>query len=283
MADTTRINSLSILTETGDGQAYLSEQYGAVIDNVQNALISTLFKNDDLSGDISSGTVIATKLTYGEPEDYGTARSRGSGQKIRAMQIPLKLNPPKEFIYEVSEIDTRTFGVTGLVERKMALTQDDLFYYLDTEFWKEAASAGKVLTPTGANIAKKCDAAIVDLESYKDKFVRGVPRDRMGLILNPAAYTALQGEIDLVHNNLTGNDYECFHKVRVFCSTNIPDGTDGILLAKKAIAQPWTPIEVPCGKIPLSIDYSFGFDVAQITKATSPELIRCLKGLVDAA
>ena len=283
MADTTRIPSLSILTETGEGQAYLSEQYGVVLDNVQNSLISTIFKNDDISGDITSGTVIATKLAYGEPEDYGTARNRGSAQKIKAKQIPIQMNPPKEFIYEVSEADTRMFGVTGLVERKMAITQEDLFYYLDTEFWKEAVATGKVLTPAGDTVAAKCDAAIVDLESYKDEFVRGVPRDRIGLVLTPAAYTALQGNIDLIHNVLTGNDYECFHKVRVFCSTNLPEGSDGILLAKKSIAQPWFPIEVPAGKIPLSIDYAFGFDVSQATQATSPELIRVLKGLVTAA
>ena len=37
-----RIESLSILTETGDGKAYLAESYGKVVENVQNACISAM-------------------------------------------------------------------------------------------------------------------------------------------------------------------------------------------------------------------------------------------------
>ena len=42
-----RIESLSILTETGDGKAYLAEEYGKVVQNVQNGTIASLFKNMD--------------------------------------------------------------------------------------------------------------------------------------------------------------------------------------------------------------------------------------------
>ena len=53
-----RIESLSVLS-TEEGKAYLAEQYGKVIQNVQKGLISGSMKNTELSGDPEAGSVEA--------------------------------------------------------------------------------------------------------------------------------------------------------------------------------------------------------------------------------
>lgn len=273
------IESLSVLTETGEGKAYLAQVYGPVIENVFKENISTLFKNDDIYGDIKAGTIVARKFANTGVNKLGTARTNGKGDNIKAQDINIDLDDDIEKIHEVSEKDVKTYGVEGLVQRRAAQDQVEIAKYIEEKFWAEAATAGKQFTSTATGINKKVNAAIVDLEKTKDNFVKGVPRSLMGLVLSPEAYTELQDYIDEIKNHATGNTYEVYHKVQVFCSTDLPDGVDGVLLCKKSIAQPFLPLEVTPGKIPLSTSYAFGIAGSLGTKATSPELIRVLTGL----
>ena len=50
-----RIQSLAILTQDGEGRDFLAERYGVVIDGVMQRLVSLSMKNQDLSGDPTSG------------------------------------------------------------------------------------------------------------------------------------------------------------------------------------------------------------------------------------
>ena len=270
-----RIESLSILTETGDGKAYLAESYGKVVENVQNACISTMFKNMDLSGDFKAGSLEAKRLVNAEINDYGTARTNGAGQKIKAGTVTIPMNISKELIEEVADKDVRLFGVEGLVERRLNNQQMRIIKFLEKTFWAEGVTGGTKLVSTASEIADKCDELIIALETTKSNYVDGVPRELMGLVLSPAYYTALQNKIDTLPG-IGGGTYNVFHNVRVFSSTDLPSGTDAIAICEGAIAEPWYITPDEAGKIPLSNAYHFGIFLDAGCKTVSPELVRYL-------
>ena len=270
-----RIESLSILTETGDGKAYLAEEYGKVVQNVQNGTIASLFKNMDLSGDPTAGSIEAKRFANAVLNDVGTARTNGAGQKIKAGTVTVPINISKELIEEVADKDVRLFGVQGLVERRLANHQMRIIKFLEKTFWAEAVTGGTKLVSSAEEISDKCDELIIALETTKTNYVDGVPRELMGLILSPTYYTALQNKIDTLPG-IGGGTYNVFHNVRVFSSTDLPSGTDAIAICEGAIAEPvhYTPDQA--GKIPLSNSYHFGIFIDAGCKTVSPELVRYL-------
>lgn len=60
-----RIASLSVLL-TDEGNDFLAEQYGKVIENIEKTTISGALKNTDLSGTPTSGSVEAKRFTNWE-------------------------------------------------------------------------------------------------------------------------------------------------------------------------------------------------------------------------
>ena len=98
-----RIASLNILLST-TGNDYLAEKYGAVIANVQKRCISQLIKNTNLSGTPGAGTYEAKRFENKTSQSYGTARSGGAGQAIKATPVTVPVNVDKELIVEAEQI-----------------------------------------------------------------------------------------------------------------------------------------------------------------------------------
>ena len=274
---------MSILTETGEGKAFLANTYGGVLDNIFSQNISTLFRNDNLSGNPSAGTVIVRRLPFSTAGKIGDARKAGKGQAIQAEDVVIALSNSWEYINEVNEADTLTFGVPGLVERKANDNVQNAAKDVEAEFWAEAVRSGAQISATADTMAKNIDAAIVAIENTKTKYVRGVRRENIGIVLSPAAYANLQGDIDLIRNHNNNNTYEYFHKVPVFCSTDLPDGVEVVVIGKGAIAQPVLPLTPPAGRVPFSNDFFFGTTGIYGTKAVLPELIKYIGLPTDAA
>ncbi|MBR1454431.1 MAG: hypothetical protein IJ593_07275 [Lachnospiraceae bacterium] len=268
------IESLSVLTETGEGKAYLAEQYGYVIERANSDCISNQFKNTALSGDIKAGTLVARKFAFGELKPYGTARANGGGDKSKVETVKVDLNNDLERMHELEQTDTLLLGVEGAVEQELAGDSVVIAKELEEAFWTEAANTGTKVTTTETALNKKIDALIVALETTKGKFTKGVNRRDMVLVLSPETYTALQEHIDTLPNAATGGTYEVFHKVPVYSSVDLPDGVDAIVLRARSIAQPVILIPIDSGKIPLSNAYAFGYQLKYGTKATNPELIK---------
>ena len=86
-----RINALNILT-TDEGKEYLSELYGKVIANVMKALVSVGMKNQDLSGDPTSGSVEAKRFVNASSQKYGTARAAGEGVAVKSEPVVIQIN-----------------------------------------------------------------------------------------------------------------------------------------------------------------------------------------------
>lgn len=265
------IESLSILTSTGSGKAYLAEQYGKVIDNIQRGCISSLFKNMDLSGDPNSGSLIVRRFNNATVNNYGTARS-GGGTKLQATNVVIPMDQNKELIEEVSDNDVRLFGVEGLIERRLKNIQDRAIKQLEKDFWEKAFAT--VFSTSNMTIEDAIDKAITDMESTKSNYIDGIDRNQINLIVKPNIYSKIQKYIDNIPNVLTGNNYKMFHDVRVFVSTDLSSKVNFGVIANGAVAQPvhYTPDEA--GKFPASNDYHFGLFMDYGTKLIEPLMSR---------
>ena len=268
-----RIASLAILAST-TGNDFLAEKYGDVIKNVAKNTISGRIKNQNLSGDPSTGTVEAKRFSNTTSKAYGTARSGGAGEKIKAKPVIVAIDQDKELIREVETKDVRLYGVDGLVERQAAADEASVTRELERAFFTEAHTAGTEVTLTETEIADQLEELIQKLEVVKNDYVDGVPRDVMHLALAPKLYGKARTYFDKVEGgNATAESFNVFHGVRVDSSTYLPDGCLAVLQVEGSIAQPVMFTRQDATKIPFTNAYGFGLFFSYGTKAVSEDLI----------
>lgn len=268
-----RIASLAILAST-TGNDYLAEKYGDVIKNVAKNTISGRIKNQNLSGDPSTGTVEAKRFSNTTSKAYGTARSGGAGEKLKAKPVVIAIDTDKELIREVETKDVRLYGVDGLVERQAASDEASVKRELERAFFAEAVNAGTAVTLTETDIPDKLEELIQTLEVVKNDYVDGVPRDVMHLALAPSIYGKARIYFDKVEQgNATAESFNVFHGVHVDSSTYLPEGTLAVLQVEGSIAQPVMFTRQDATKIPFSNAYAFGLFFSYGTKAVSEDLI----------
>ena len=273
-----RIDALSIeLTTTGKDK--LAEEYGKVVENLQHITLASRLKNTDLSGDPTSGTVEAKRFANIVGQSYGTARTAGKGAYVKASPVVVSLNDNTEYLEEVEEKDLRTYGVAGLIERRTRNHQDALAVELDTKFFAEAVAEGTSFTPTGSpSIEDEIEEAIQTIETTKNSFVNGVPRNMIEVVMSPAYYGKLRNKINAISNsNNLGvvPNYEegTFNNVSVYSNVFLPQGINYVVMAKGAVAQPvMTSVYAPA-KVDLSDATAFGLFAYKGTKAVTPDLI----------
>lgn len=274
-----RLDALSIELRT-EGKDKLAEEYGKVIENLQHITLASRLKNTDLSGEPTSGTVEAKRFVNKVGKAYGTARTAGKGDYIKAEPVVIAINDNTEYIEEVEEKDLRTYGVGGLIERRTRNHQDALAVELDTKFFAEAVNAGTSFTATAQNpsIEDEIEEAIQTIETTKNSFVNGVPRNQIEVVMSPAYYGKLRNKINSISNsNDLGQvrNYEegTFNNVSIYSNVFLPEGINYVVMVKGAVAQPiMTSIYNPA-KIDLSDATAFGLFAYKGTKAVTPDLI----------
>ena len=272
-----RIDALSIELQTG-GKEKVAESYGKVVENIQAISLSAKLKNTDLSGDPTSGSVEAKRFVNAVGQAYGTARSGGKGNSIKAKPVVVSLNDNTEYMEEVEEKDLRTYGVDGLIAKRTANHQNALAVELDTKFFAEAKNAGSVFTPTATAIEDEVEEAIQTIETTKNDFVQGVPRTMIEVVLSPAYYGKLRNKINATPNSnglgqLANYEEGIYNNTKVYSSVFLPAGVDYIVMVNGAVAQPiMTSISEPA-KIPMSDATSFGLFAYKGTKAVMEDLI----------
>ena len=273
-----RLDALSIELTTS-GKDKLAEEYGKVIDNLQHITLASRLKNTDLSGDPTSGTVEAKRFANIVGQTYGTARTAGKGAYVKADPVVIAINDNTEYLEEVEEKDLRTYGVAGLIERRTRNHQDALAVELDTKFFAEAVTEGTSFTPTGSpSIEDEIEEAIQKIETTKNDFVQGVPRNMIEVVMSPAYYGRLRNKINAIANsNDLGQvrNYEqgTFNNTEVYSSVFLPQGINYVVMVKGAVAQPvMTSIYNPA-KVDLSDATAFGLFAYKGTKAVTPDLI----------
>ena len=274
-----RLDALSIKMTNGSTAEKLAEEYGKVIDNLQHVTLASRLKNTDLSGDPTSGTVEAKRFVNISSQAYGTARGHGYADKIKADPVVVSLNDNTEYLEEVEEKDLRTYGVDGLIERRTRNHQDALAVELDTKFFATAVSAGTSFSPTGTpTIDDEIEEAIQKVETVKNDFVQGVPRNMIEVICSPKYYGKLRNKINAIPNsNELGQvrNYEqgVFNNTDIYSSVFLPSGVNYVVMVKGSVAQPvMTSIYNPT-RIELSDAIGFGLFAYKGTKAVTPDLI----------
>ena len=273
-----RIDALSIDLRT-TGKDKLAEEYGKVIENLQHITLASQLKNTELSGDPTSGTVEAKRFVNKVGKQYGTARTAGKADYIKAEPVVIAINDDTEYLEEVEEKDLKTYGVNGLIERRTRNHQDALAVELDTKFFAEAVNGGTSFTPTGTpSIEDEIEEAIQEIETTKNDFVQGVPRNMIEVVMSPAYYGKLRNKINSISNsNDLGQvrNYEqgTFNNVNVYSNVFLPQGINYVVMVKGAVAQPiMTSIYNPA-KVDLSDATAFGLFAYKGTKAVTPDLI----------
>ena len=273
-----RLDALSIELIAG-GKDKLAEEYGKVIENLQHITLASQLKNTDLSGDPTSGTVEAKRFKNISGNSYGTARTAGKGQAIKETPVVIALNDDTEYIEEVEEKDLKTYGVNGLIEKRTKNHQDALAVELDTKFFAEAVSEGTSFTPTGTpTIEDEIEEAIQTIETTKNNFVNGVPRNMIEVICSPRYYGKLRNKINSINNsNDLGQvrNYEqgTFNNVNIYSNVFLPNGINYVVMAKGAVAQPIMTSIMNPEKVQLSDATAFGLFAYKGTKAVTPDLI----------
>lgn len=273
-----RLDSLSInLLENGKDK--LAEEYGKVIENLQHVTLASRLKNTDLSGDPTSGTVEAKRFANITGQAYGTARSGRAGQSIKVKPVVIALDDNTEYVEEVEEKDLITYGVDGLIEKRTKNHQDALAVELDTKFFAEAVSKGTEFTPTAnASIEDEIEEAIVELETTKNQFVQGVPRNLIEVVLSPVYYGKLRNKINSIPNSqglgqVANYEQGTFNNAKVYSSVFLPEGIDYVVMVNGAVAQPNRTTIYNPSKVDLSDATAFGLFAYKGTKAVADDLI----------
>lgn len=274
-----RLDALSIKMTNGSTAEKLAEEYGKVIDNLQHITLASRLKNTDLSGDPTSGTVEAKRFVNVQGQSYGTARGAGHAQYVKADPVVVSLNDNTEYLEEVEEKDLKTYGVDGLIERRTRNHQDALAVELDTKFFAEAVNQGTSFTPTGTpTIDDEIEEAIQTIETTKNNFVQGVPRNMIEIVMSPAYYGRIRNKVNAISNSnnlgqVANWEGGVFNNTEVYSSVFLPQGINYVVMVKGAVAQPvMTSIYNP-KQIELSDAIGFGLFAYKGTKAVTPDLI----------
>lgn len=275
-----RISSLNVLL-TDSGKDFLAEQYGKVIANIQKNPISSQLKNTDLSGSPTSGTVEAKRFVNATSQAYGTARSGGKANAVKAKPIVISIDQDEEILEEVEQKDVSLYGVDNFVERRAAECERKMTNKLEHAFFDTAATAGTQVTPVGTTPEAIAEELIQSVETVSNDFVDGVERNMIALVCSPAFYGQLRTYLDATTHNTEGEAINTYHGVRIFSSTYLPNDVKAIAMAYGSVAQPVLPTIAPAEKIQLSNAYSFGMFYNYGTKAVTEDLIFVYKDAED--
>lgn len=271
-----RINSLNILLESS-GKDYLAELYGRVIENVQKNLVSAGMKNQDLSGDPASGTVEAKRFANANSKDYGSARTAGKGDAVKARPVTVAIDKDKEIVEELEEKDVRLYGVDGVLDRRAANHVLRMAAELDTAFFAAAAEAAtEVQVDTSVPIEDQLETVIQACENTKNTFVDGVPRAMMNLVCNTATYGKIRNALDKMQRSnvdTAAEEFLAWHGVRTQSCVNLPTGCDYLVMVDGAVAQPVMADQYVAEKIPLSNAYGVELFYHYGTQVVTPDLI----------
>lgn len=274
-----RTKAISLI-QNGATKVELAELSGLVIQNIQKDTLASGLKSQSYTGNPASGSVEYRRFKNSVSQDYGTARAAGKGTALTVPPTTVNLNTHKEIVEEAAKFDLDTFGVGNIMARRADNHVDTVAAEFDTAFFQAAFDEGTAFTaPAGVtDPGKIIEALIQTLETVKNDYVRGVPRNIMRLVLSPAFYGDMRDYLDkTVHNanvDTAAEDFTTFHGVRVYSSVFLPATAKAVIMIDGAIAQPAViyPYKDP-EKIPLSNDYGVSMFYDFGTKVLTPDLV----------
>lgn len=186
-----RTKAISLI-QSGSTKVDLAELSGLVISNIQKDTLSQGLKSQAYTGNPASGSVEFKRFKNSASQPYGTARTAGKGDAITVPPTTVNLNTHKEIVEEAAKFDLDTFGVGNIMARRADNHVDTVASEFDTAFFAQAKAEGTSYTPASdAGIEDLLEGIIQTLESVKNDYVRGVPRNMIRLVLDPLTYADL--------------------------------------------------------------------------------------------
>ena len=272
-----RTKAISLI-QTGSTKVDLAELSGLVIGNIQKDTLASGLKSQSYTGNPASGSVEYKRFKNSVSQNYGTARAAGKGSAITVPPTTVNLNTHKEIVEEAAKFDLDTFGVGNIMARRADNHVDTVAAEFDTAFFQCAVDEGTSFSTVETDVEAIVEAFIQTLETVKNDYVRGVPRNIMRLVCDPSFYGKIRNYLDKNVQNANvdsaAEDFAIFHGVRCYSSVFVPSGTNAIIMIDGAIAQPAViyPYKEP-EKIPLSNDYGVSMFYDYGAKALTPDLI----------
>lgn len=277
-----RTKAISLI-QTGSTKVELSELSGLVISNIQKETLAAGLKSQSYTGNPATGSVEYKRFKNSASQAYGTARTAGKGAAITVPPTTVNLDIHREIVEEAAKFDLDTFGVGNIMARRADNHVDTVAAELDADFFAKAKTAGTKLTAKGTTVEDQLEELIQAVETVKNDYVRGVPRNLIRLVLDPVMYGRARNYLDKGTNNANvdtaAEDFRMFHGVRVYSSINLPvapgtTATRALCMVDGAMGQPVVmyPYAEP-EKIPLSNDYGVSMFYDYGTKALTPDLI----------
>lgn len=272
-----RTKAISLI-QTGSTKVDLSELSGLVIQNIQKDTLAAGLKSQSYTGNPASGSVEYKRFKNSASQEYGTARAAGKGTALTIPPTTVNLNTHREIVEEAAKFDLDTFGVGNIMARRADNHVDTVAAEFDTAFFQAGFTEGTAFTTSESAIDEILEAFVQTLETVKNDYVRGVPRNIMRLVLAPSFYGKVRNHLDKGVNNANvdtaAEDFAIFHGVRAYSSVFLPANAKAILMIEGAIAQPAViyPYKDP-EKIPLSNDYGVSMFYDYGTKVLTPDLV----------
>jgi len=269
-----RTDALSINVDANTRDK-LSEIQGFVIETVQKGAVSEKMKNNEYSGDATSGSIEIDRFKNATVDDYGTARTAGKGATVlNSGKVTININEDKEIVEEIAKKDVKLYGIPSIMEKRKKNHAMRMIADLDTRFFAEMVSSGTEITglTTATPLADNLEKIIQSIETTQNDWVDGVDRELIEISVKPSIYGKLLNYIDQIPNPISGVDEDIFHQVKIY--SNHRQTKDVICAIHGAVGQPVTVDEYEPEKIPLSNDYDCSLFYSRGTKAVMPDLIR---------
>lgn len=287
--DSLNITNLADLAGTEEGKMKLAEEQKGIIENVGRRTISGIFKNKELSGDPTAGTLVAKRFASAKSDAYGTARAAGKGKPGRGLRVPIDIDIDKEIMEEYEEKDIRLGGVPGLLaNRRTAITKamvrelDENFFLVavgkrkDSDGNIETVGGGTEVTVSGDTIKDRVTAVVMKLHTAKNEFVDGVEKEDIHVVLSPEAYEEMRDYIDTKGNANVQTDvaeFGRYHGAWVYSNVHQPEDVEIIAMCTGSIAEPVMTDPYDAKKIDLSNAYALGLFYHYGCAVVMPDLI----------
>ena len=285
-------DALSIYLENGTTKAYLKNVLAGIFENYQKEALSARFKSKIANLNRAAGSYEFKRFANSTVRDYGTARTAGKGDKIIAPPITVNLDKNKEIVEEVNFFDAdgsfTDEGFKAMVERRKTNFELSVTDFLDLDFFSVAKAGGTAATALGVtdldstkSFKRQIETLIGKFEKTgkngtENKYVRGIDRRYMALILDSSLYGLVKDELNDCRNfsqMISDEKFTGINGVACFSSVNLPDGVDYELMTMDSIAQPVLPSGFEFEKIPLSIEYAMEMFFRYGSKVLAPELV----------
>ena len=295
-------DALSIYLENGTTKAYLKNVLAGIFENYQKEALSARLKSKNANLNRPAGSYEFKRFANSTVKDYSTARAAGKGDKIIAPPIVVNLDKNKEIVEEVNFFDAdgsfTDEGFKAMVERRKTNFELSVTDFLDLDFFSAAKTGGTAATALGVtdldpakSFKRQIETLVGKFEKTgkngtENKYVRGIDRRYMALILDSSLYGLVKDELNDCRNfsqMISDEKFTGINGVACFSSVNLPDGVDYELMTMDSIAQPVLPSGFEFEKIPLSIEYAMEMFFRYGSKVLAPELVLHGKLAADAA